>query len=65
MIFLRPTILQDSRDAGASTAEKYYYIRDEQLKQHGDRVSLMPYEERTLLPELEQFGDELDDKVMP
>lgn len=65
MIFLRPTILKDSVDAGQSTADKYYYIRDEQLKQHGDRVSLMPSEKRTLLPELEEFGDELDEKVMP
>ena len=65
MIFLRPTILKDSLDANESTMEKYYYIRDEQLKQQGNRVSLMPHEARPVLPELEKYKEELDNKVMP
>jgi len=36
MIFLRPTILKDSLDATVSTQEKYYYIREEQLKQKSE-----------------------------
>ncbi|MBT8140738.1 MAG: type II secretion system protein GspD, partial [Gammaproteobacteria bacterium] len=65
MIFLRPSILKDSLDANESTMEKYYYIRDEQMKQQGNRVQLMPYEERSVLPELEQYKEDLSDKVMP
>lgn len=65
MIFLRPTILKDSLDATQSTMDKYYYIREEQLKQKGSRVSLMPFDKRTVLPEIEEYKEDLSEKVMP
>lgn len=65
MIFLRPTILKDSLDATQSTIDKYYYIREEQLKQIGNQISLMPGENRPVLPMLEEYKEDLSDKVMP
>jgi general secretion pathway protein D len=56
MIFIRPTILRDSIQTAAVTNAKYNYIREVQQQGRGGqggRVSIMPFEDRPLLPPLE------------
>lgn len=54
MVFLQPTILTDGIQAAHLTESKYNYIRDQQLQQREDGVSLMPDAEQPLLPTLEE-----------
>jgi len=65
MIFLKPQVLRDARSANKSTQEKYYYIRDKQLEQDRYGIQLMPGENLKILPELEQFEEDLEDRVIP
>lgn len=58
MVFIRPRILRDSRQAAIETNSKYNYIRDQQLQgPSGPRgnVPLMPRTERTVLPPIEAY----------
>ena len=65
MIFLKPTILRDSSDSRRSTRDKYYSIRDKQLEQHRYGIQLMSGDEVPVLPDLKDFEDDLEDRVMP
>jgi general secretion pathway protein D len=56
MVFIRPKILRDSAQVAFETDAKYNSIRDLQQKNaqdFGDNVSLMPGEERLMLPPIE------------
>ncbi len=56
MIFIRPTILRNKVQTALVTNAKYNYIREVQQQGRGGRggrVSIMPFEDRPLLPELE------------
>jgi len=50
MVFIRPTILRDSIQASFETDAKYRYIRDLQLQNAENDVTLMRDAERPLLP---------------
>jgi general secretion pathway protein D len=58
MIFIRPTILRDSRQTSIETNQKYNYIRDLQRAGRGSSgdgsVSIMPGAARPMLPPLEE-----------
>jgi general secretion pathway protein D len=58
MVFIRPKILRNSRQAALETDSKYNYIRD---LQQGDRskdgkVPLMPRTDRPVLPPIEEYA---------
>jgi general secretion pathway protein D len=58
MVFIRPRILRDSRQAAIETDSKYNYIRDmQQQGRRGQRgeVPLMPRTERPVLPPIEEY----------
>jgi general secretion pathway protein D len=65
LIFIRPTIIRDDRQLAGATAEKYRYIRDQQLlrRERGlmflddDRVPVLPEWEEEIR-QLEQIRDE-------
>lgn len=52
LVFIRPQILRDPQRAWDVTNEKYNYIRDVLHGSSGDKVSLMPGEQRPTLPPL-------------
>jgi general secretion pathway protein D len=51
LVFIRPTILRDSRSMNELSHSKYNFIRGEQNKQRDDGIDLMPFEETPVLPE--------------
>jgi general secretion pathway protein D len=51
LVFIRPTILRDSRSMNELSHSKYNFIRGEQHKQRDDGIDLMPFEETPVLPE--------------
>jgi general secretion pathway protein D len=51
LVFIRPTILRDSRSMNELSHSKYNFIRGEQYKQRDDGIDLMPFEETPVLPE--------------
>jgi general secretion pathway protein D len=56
MIFIRPTILRDAVQTAMVTNAKYNYIRGVQQQGRGGkggRVSIMPFEDRPMLPPLD------------
>ncbi|MGH8168708.1 MAG: hypothetical protein ACREQ1_15815, partial [Woeseiaceae bacterium] len=57
MVFIRPRILRDSRQAAIETDSKYNYIREQQQQGRGrtGQVPLMPRTERPVLPPLEEY----------
>ena len=58
MVFIRPRILRDSRQAAIETDSKYNYIREQQQIGRTGRVGdipLMPKTERPVLPPLEEY----------
>lgn len=55
MIFIRPTILRDAAQTAFETNQKYNLIRGVQKGQQGDKVQLMPGEERPMLPPVEEY----------
>lgn len=50
MVFIKPTILRDDRQAAFETNAKYNYLRNLQLAQSPASVQLMPSEVRPVLP---------------
>ena len=60
MIFIRPTILRDAATTAFETNQKYNAIRDLQLRQKGTDIQLMPGEQRTVLPPLEEVTNQGD-----
>jgi general secretion pathway protein D len=58
MVFIRPRILRDSRQAAIETDSKYNYIRSMQQQGRSGRrgeVPLMPRTERPVLPPIEEY----------
>jgi len=56
MVFIRPTILSDVTDGDRVSSRKYNYMRAQQLDWQQRGISLMPFDESTVLPE---WNDEL------
>ncbi len=56
MIFIRPKILRDAEQYAIETNTKYRFMRDLQLEQATDGISLMPDEEFIVLPEEDILG---------
>ncbi|MHB1240867.1 MAG: type II secretion system secretin GspD, partial [Gammaproteobacteria bacterium] len=55
MVFLRPVIMRDTGLASAYTAEKYNYIRAQQMALQSKGVFLMPRARAPMLPELSRY----------
>ncbi|BBN80238.1 type II secretion system protein GspD [Pseudoalteromonas sp. A25] len=51
LVFIRPTIIRDSRSMNELSHSKYNFIRSEQQIQQDDGIDLMPFEETPVLPE--------------
>ena len=66
MIFIRPTILRDASSTAMETNAKYNLIRGMQEAQLGQDVTLMPDEQRPMLPPLDEnqpdAGDGANDR---
>ena len=56
MVFIRPTVLNDSTQISNATRTKYNLIRDEQIRQ-GGRREVLPLLPGTAQPELPEFED--------
>ena len=54
LVFLRSTIIRDDKTLSGATAEKYRYIRDQQLRKSEKGVDLIKDAELPLLPEWEE-----------
>ena len=75
LIFIRPTIIRDSEELAGATADKYRYIRDQQVQRReqgleflgNDRVPVLPeWEEQIqLLDEIKEGQLPQDDSVAP
>ncbi|KJZ04134.1 type II secretion system secretin GspD [Pseudoalteromonas piscicida] len=50
LVFIRPTIVRDSRSMNEISHSKYNFIRGEQHKQREDGIELMPFEDTPILP---------------
>jgi general secretion pathway protein D len=53
VVFLRATIMREERQLEAATAEKYQFIRDEQLERAASGAAFVPADALPLLPEWE------------
>jgi general secretion pathway protein D len=57
MIFIRPTILRDAATTALETNQKYNAIRQLQQRNQGTDIQLMPGEQRTVLPPLDEVSN--------
>jgi general secretion pathway protein D len=53
LIFIRPTIIRDDAQLMGATAEKYRFIRDQQLQQRKRGVMLLDDERLPIVPDWE------------
>ena len=53
MVFIRPRILRDGVQTAVETNTKYNYLRDQQLKLHGGKAPLLPFEKGPSLPPID------------
>ena len=60
LIFIRPTIIRDNADLAGATADKYRYIRDQQMLRKEKGLLFLEDDELPLLPEWEAQIKELD-----
>ena len=60
LIFIRPTIIRDNRDLAGATAEKYQYIRDQQVLRRERGLLYLDDDQVPLLPEWEEQLKQLD-----
>ncbi|KAF7785319.1 general secretion pathway protein D [Pseudoalteromonas rubra] len=51
LVFIRPTIVRDSRSMNELSHAKYKFIRGEQTKQREDGIDLMPLQDAPILPQ--------------
>lgn len=58
MIFIKPTIMRDQKVLQGASAEKYQFIRDQQLQRQEEGVMMMPDDAIPVLPE---WQEQLDD----
>ena len=49
MFFIRPKILRDGVQTAVETNTKYNNLRDQQLKLHGGKAPLLPFEKQPVL----------------
>ena len=63
MVFIRPTIIRDGRDAAIETNAKYNKLRDEQLRNR--KVPLLPRDRQPLLPPIEELSRYADPSTAP
>lgn len=61
LIFIRPTIIRDDRQLAGATAEKYRYIRDQQLLRRERGLMFLDDENVPVLPEWEEQIRQLED----
>lgn len=59
VVFLRATIMREERALEAATAEKYTFIRDEQVQRAENGDSLIPDEAFPMLPEWQELLQQL------
>ncbi|RRS07252.1 type II secretion system protein GspD [Pseudoalteromonas sp. J010] len=50
LVFIRPTIIRDSRSMNEISHSKYNFIRGEQHKHREEGIELMPFEDTPILP---------------
>ncbi len=60
LIFIRPTIIRDNQALAGATAEKYRYIRDQQVKRREQGVMFLDEDQIQVLPEWEEQLKQLD-----
>ncbi|HEY7776543.1 MAG TPA: type II secretion system protein GspD, partial [Kineobactrum sp.] len=60
LVFIRPTIIRDEQRLEGATAEKYRYIRDQQLLRQGKGTMFLDDEQIPILPEWENQLQQLE-----
>ena len=60
LIFIRPTIIRDDKALEGATANKYQYIRDQQLQRRANGSNLLDAERMPVLPEWQSDMRALD-----
>ena len=60
LIFIRPTIIRDNQALAGATADKYRYIRDQQVKRREQGVMFLDEDQIQVLPEWEEQLKQLD-----
>lgn len=60
LVFLRATIMREERALEAATAEKYSYIREQQLREISEGADLVDDSEFPLLPEWQELLERLE-----
>ena len=60
LIFIRPTIIRDNKDLAGATADKYRFIRDQQVLRRERGLLFLDDDQVPLLPEWEEQLKQLD-----
>ena len=60
LIFIRPTIIRDNKDLAGATADKYRFIRDQQVLRRERGLMYLDDDQVPLLPEWEEQLKQLD-----
>lgn len=60
LVFIRPTIIRDNQQLAGATADKYRYIRDQQVKRREQGLLFLGDEALQVLPEWEEQLKQLD-----
>lgn len=60
LVFIRPTIIRDNQQLAGATADKYRYIRDQQVKRREQGLLFLGDEALQVLPEWEEQLQQLD-----
>jgi general secretion pathway protein D len=60
LIFIRPTIIRDNKDLAGATADKYRFIRDQQVLRREKGLLFLDDDQVPLLPEWEEQLKQLD-----
>ncbi|PLW70339.1 type II secretion system secretin GspD [Pseudohalioglobus lutimaris] len=63
LIFIRPTIIRDDEELDGATADKYRYIRDQQLLRREQGLMFLDDGNLPVLPEWEEQIQQLDEMV--
>jgi len=61
LIFIRPTIIRDNEELAGATADKYRYIRDQQVQRREQGLEFLGNDRVPVLPEWEQQIQLLDE----
>ena len=60
LIFIRPTIIRDDDDLAGASADKYRYIRDQQIKRREQGLEFLGDDRLPVLPEWQEQLEKLD-----